>query len=177
LPLGHEHGLRSAQNKYHGSCRPPPAFFAARLCSIVSAWEENWRDAGKQRPDFLYSETPFYVERAVAALAADPEVKKKSGQVFGSWTLSDEHGFTDADGARARTGAAILPRSTTRKEVQRALYRYSGRIRSRSPSPTGREDIETPEGVILSVGVLGKPPAFTRPGSNPFSVQPSRNQQ
>jgi NAD(P)-dependent dehydrogenase (short-subunit alcohol dehydrogenase family) len=66
--------------------------------------EENWRDGGKTDPNFLHSETPLYVGRAVAALAADPKVKKKSGQVFSSWDLSDEYGFTDADGGRPHWG-------------------------------------------------------------------------
>jgi len=66
--------------------------------------EENWREAGKKHPDFLHSETPLFVGRAVAALAADPSVKEKSGQVFSSWDLSDEYGFTDADGSRPHWG-------------------------------------------------------------------------
>jgi NAD(P)-dependent dehydrogenase (short-subunit alcohol dehydrogenase family) len=66
--------------------------------------EENWRDAGKKDPNFLHSETPLFVGRAIAALAADPNVKKKSGQVFSSWDLSDEYGFTDADGSRPHWG-------------------------------------------------------------------------
>jgi NAD(P)-dependent dehydrogenase (short-subunit alcohol dehydrogenase family) len=66
--------------------------------------EENWRDGGKTDPNFLHSETPLYVGRAVAALAVDPNVKKKSGQVFSSWDLSDEYSFTDADGSRPHWG-------------------------------------------------------------------------
>ena len=34
--------------------------------------EANWRDGGKKDPNFLESESPLYVGRAVAALAADP---------------------------------------------------------------------------------------------------------
>ena len=62
--------------------------------------EENWRDGAKKDPNFLESESPLYVGRAVAALAADPNVKAKSGKVFASWTLAHEYGFTDADGSR-----------------------------------------------------------------------------
>jgi NAD(P)-dependent dehydrogenase (short-subunit alcohol dehydrogenase family) len=62
--------------------------------------EENWRDAGKKDPDFLASETPLYVGRAVAALACDPDVSNKNGRVFSSWDLAEEYGFTDADGSR-----------------------------------------------------------------------------
>jgi NAD(P)-dependent dehydrogenase (short-subunit alcohol dehydrogenase family) len=66
--------------------------------------EANWRDAGQKEPDFLESETPLFVGRAVAALATDPDVGEKSGRVFSSWALSEEYGFTDAEGARPHWG-------------------------------------------------------------------------
>lgn len=66
--------------------------------------EENWRDGAKKDKNFLASETPFFVGRAVAALAADVNVLEKSGGVYGSWTLSDEYGFTDVDGNRPHLG-------------------------------------------------------------------------
>ena len=62
--------------------------------------EANWRDAAKKNPDFIASETPAYVGRAVAALAADPGVKARAGRVFASWTLAREFGFTDLDGSQ-----------------------------------------------------------------------------
>jgi NAD(P)-dependent dehydrogenase (short-subunit alcohol dehydrogenase family) len=66
--------------------------------------EANWRDGAKKDPHFIASETPFFVGRAVAALAADPNVMAKSGGVYASWTLSDEYGFTDVDGNRPHWG-------------------------------------------------------------------------
>ena len=66
--------------------------------------EANWQEAGKKEPDFLASETPLFAGRAVAALAADPNVAKKSGRVFSSWGLSDEYGICDADGRRPHWG-------------------------------------------------------------------------
>ncbi len=66
--------------------------------------EANWRKGVKKNKHFAMSETPFFVGRAVAALAADPKVMEKSGGVFASWTLSDEYGFTDVDGARPHWG-------------------------------------------------------------------------
>lgn len=62
--------------------------------------EENWRDGAAKDPHFIASETPLFVGRAVAALAADPEVGKKAGRVFSSWDLAKEYGFVDADGSR-----------------------------------------------------------------------------
>jgi NAD(P)-dependent dehydrogenase (short-subunit alcohol dehydrogenase family) len=65
---------------------------------------ENWRDAAKQDPNYLASETPLFAGRALTALAADPDLSKKSGRVFSSWGLSDEYDFTDADGSRPHWG-------------------------------------------------------------------------
>jgi NAD(P)-dependent dehydrogenase (short-subunit alcohol dehydrogenase family) len=74
--------------------------------------EKNWKDGVKKDPHFAFSETPFFVGRAVAALAGDPNIREKSGGLFGSWTLSDEYGFTDVDGRRPHWGrhAAGLPK-------------------------------------------------------------------
>jgi NAD(P)-dependent dehydrogenase (short-subunit alcohol dehydrogenase family) len=66
--------------------------------------EKNWRDAGKKDKNFLTSESPLYVGRAVAALAGDPKIMKRTGQLFSSWELSREFKFTDVDGARPDWG-------------------------------------------------------------------------
>jgi NAD(P)-dependent dehydrogenase (short-subunit alcohol dehydrogenase family) len=66
--------------------------------------ESNWKDATKQEPHFIASETPYFVGRAIAALAADPNVAQKSGGIYASWTLSDEYGFIDIDGNRPHWG-------------------------------------------------------------------------
>jgi NAD(P)-dependent dehydrogenase (short-subunit alcohol dehydrogenase family) len=71
--------------------------------------EMNWREAAANNPQakklgLIASETPCFVGRAVAALAADREVHTKSGGVFGSWTLADEYGFADIDGGRPHWG-------------------------------------------------------------------------
>jgi NAD(P)-dependent dehydrogenase (short-subunit alcohol dehydrogenase family) len=74
--------------------------------------EANWRDAAAKVQGFEASETPCFVGRAVAALAADPDVHRKSGGVYASWTLSDEYGFTDIDGARPHWERYLLRRTT-----------------------------------------------------------------
>ena len=61
--------------------------------------EANWRDGAAADPDFAYSETPAYLGRAVAALAADPDVIAKTGRALATWGLYREYGFTDADGS------------------------------------------------------------------------------
>ncbi len=62
--------------------------------------EERWRDALVRVPHFGISETPRYTGRAVAALAADPEVARWNGRSLSSGGLAAEYGFTDLDGSR-----------------------------------------------------------------------------
>lgn len=56
--------------------------------------EAHW----KERPALASTESPRYLGRAVAALAADPKVMEKSGQVLRVGDLAGEYGFTDIDG-------------------------------------------------------------------------------
>jgi hypothetical protein len=67
--------------------------------------EERWRDGAKKDKNFLESETPLFVGRAVAALAADPNVLARSGHLWSSWELARHYGFTDVDGRRPDWGA------------------------------------------------------------------------
>lgn len=67
--------------------------------------EANWRDAGKKDRNFLESESPLFVGRAVVALAADPKILGRSGQLFSSWEVGREYGLTDIDGRRPDWGA------------------------------------------------------------------------
>ena len=62
--------------------------------------ESNWRDATEGTPHFCISESPRFVGRAVAALAADPDVARWNGQSLSSGALAQVYGFTDMDGTR-----------------------------------------------------------------------------
>jgi NAD(P)-dependent dehydrogenase (short-subunit alcohol dehydrogenase family) len=62
--------------------------------------EANWHDATKIQPHFAISESPAFVGRAVAALAADPEVARWNGTSLSSGQLAKVYGFTDLDGSR-----------------------------------------------------------------------------
>lgn len=90
--------------------------------------EATWRDAARKDPNFLHSETPLFVGRAVASLAADPQVLRRSGRVLASWTLAREHGFTDADGSRPDWGAhfAATYGADLQPPLDDAYYRYLG---------------------------------------------------
>lgn len=62
--------------------------------------EANWRDAIAAHPHWAFSETPHFIGRAVAALAADPAVGRKAGLALFAADLAEEYGFTDLDGER-----------------------------------------------------------------------------
>ena len=62
--------------------------------------EENWRDAIKQDRHFAYSETPFYIGKAVVALAGDEKIMDRSGQALVSGKLARDYGFADTDGTQ-----------------------------------------------------------------------------
>jgi NAD(P)-dependent dehydrogenase (short-subunit alcohol dehydrogenase family) len=62
--------------------------------------EANWRDATAKVPHFVISETPRFVGRAIAALAADPDRARWNGQSLSSGELAQVYGFTDLDGSR-----------------------------------------------------------------------------
>lgn len=62
--------------------------------------EANWRDGAKREPHFVISETPRFVGRAVAALAADADKARWNGQSLSSIQMAKEYGFNDLDGSQ-----------------------------------------------------------------------------
>lgn len=71
--------------------------------------EDNWVEAAENNAQaksygFAGSETPCFVGRAIACLAADPHLARKSGGIYSSWALSEEYGFTDVDGRKPNMG-------------------------------------------------------------------------
>ena len=66
-----------------------------------SVTEANWRDGAAVNPHFAaISESPRFVGRAVAALAADPDLARRNGGSYSSGGLAREYGFTDVDGSQ-----------------------------------------------------------------------------
>jgi NAD(P)-dependent dehydrogenase (short-subunit alcohol dehydrogenase family) len=86
-----------------------PGFLRSEsMLQYLRVTEANWRDAGKKDPNFLESESPLYVGRAIAALASDPEFLEHTGQLLSSWELARHYGFTDYDGRRPDWGQLAI---------------------------------------------------------------------
>jgi NAD(P)-dependent dehydrogenase (short-subunit alcohol dehydrogenase family) len=85
--------------------------------------EENWRDATKNVPHFVISETPRFVGRAVAALAADPDRARWNGQSLSSGGLAKVYGFTDLDGSQPDAWRYILEVQEAGKSADATGYR------------------------------------------------------
>ncbi|MFI9766293.1 SDR family oxidoreductase [Streptomyces sp. NPDC052415] len=94
--LGHELGPRGAT----ALALTPGWLRSEMMLDTYGVREDNWRDALDRVPHFAISETPRYVGRAVAALAADPGVARFNGASLSSGGLAQEYGFTDLDGSR-----------------------------------------------------------------------------
>ncbi|MFF5954884.1 SDR family oxidoreductase [Streptomyces luteogriseus] len=94
--LGHELGPRGAT----AVALTPGWLRSEMMLDGFGVREENWRDALERVPHFAISETPHYVGRAVAALAADADVARWNGQSLSSGGLARAYGFTDLDGSR-----------------------------------------------------------------------------
>ncbi|MFD5806377.1 SDR family oxidoreductase [Streptomyces sp. NPDC127020] len=94
--LGHELGPRGAT----AVALTPGWLRSEIMLDHYGVREDNWRDALDRVPHFAISETPRYVGRAVAALAADPDVARFNGCSLSSGGLAQEYGFTDLDGSR-----------------------------------------------------------------------------
>jgi NAD(P)-dependent dehydrogenase (short-subunit alcohol dehydrogenase family) len=101
-PLRMAHDLAEELPEYGASavCLTPGWLRSeAMLDTAFKVTEENWLEGTAQNPHFAISESPLFVGRAVAALAADPDVARFNGSSLSSGGLAQEYGFTDADGS------------------------------------------------------------------------------
>jgi NAD(P)-dependent dehydrogenase (short-subunit alcohol dehydrogenase family) len=86
------------------------------MLEVYGVTEATWRDAlAPDRPDggptapagFALSETPRYVGRAVAALAADPDRARWNQRSVSAAEVAAEYGFTDVDGTQPDAWSAM----------------------------------------------------------------------
>jgi NAD(P)-dependent dehydrogenase (short-subunit alcohol dehydrogenase family) len=71
-----------------------------QMLEVFGVTETNWRDACAAEPGFAISESPTYIARGVAALAADPQPQRYVGRVLTARQLADTYDITDTDGSR-----------------------------------------------------------------------------
>jgi NAD(P)-dependent dehydrogenase (short-subunit alcohol dehydrogenase family) len=93
------------------------------MLDVFGVREANWKDALEKEPHFVISETPRYVGRAVAALAADPAVARYNGQSLSSGELAQVYGFTDLDGSRPDAWRYIVEVQDAGKPADATGYR------------------------------------------------------
>jgi NAD(P)-dependent dehydrogenase (short-subunit alcohol dehydrogenase family) len=85
-----------------------PGFLRSeRMLELFGVTEANWRDHIARDPHWSESETPLYVGRCIAALAADPEHWRMTGRALASWDLAQRYDIEDADGRRPHWGRYI----------------------------------------------------------------------
>jgi NAD(P)-dependent dehydrogenase (short-subunit alcohol dehydrogenase family) len=89
-----------------------PGFLRSeRMLELFGVSEANWRDHIAHDPNWSESETPLYVGRCIAALAADPQHWRMSGTALASWDLAERYDIEDADGRRPHWGRYIAAQS------------------------------------------------------------------
>lgn len=119
-----------------------PGFLRSEwMLDHMGVTESNWRDAAKNVKEFIASETPLFVGRCIAALAADPRLMDKNGRVFASWDLAQEYGVDDADGTRPHFKRWLdenMPEVAAGwKKADDGLYAYWGPMPYRTPEGPG----------------------------------------
>ncbi|MGH3863462.1 SDR family oxidoreductase [Actinokineospora sp.] len=122
--IGRALGAELAARGCTGMAVTPGFLRSEMMLETFGVTEDTWREA--ENPDYAISETPRYLGRAVAALAADPEVSRFAGKTLASWTLMREYGFTDVDESQPDWGRwydDVVAAAVDRATVDPAGYR------------------------------------------------------
>ncbi|WP_229868686.1 SDR family oxidoreductase [Streptomyces inusitatus] len=86
-----------------------PGFLRSEeMLDFFGLTEENWRDGIDKQRHWALSESPAYLGRGVAALAADGERARWNGRSLDSGQLAREYGLTDTDGSRPDVWGFLL---------------------------------------------------------------------
>jgi NAD(P)-dependent dehydrogenase (short-subunit alcohol dehydrogenase family) len=99
------------------------------IMETFGATAANWREVAETNAHarsfgFIASETPCYVGRAVAALAADPALLELSGGLYSSWELAQKYGFTDVDGSAPDWGRHFAENYAAQFSVRQTRSRW-----------------------------------------------------
>ncbi|MFJ3912816.1 SDR family oxidoreductase [Streptomyces vinaceus] len=102
-PIRLAFGLGQELAEYGGAAvAVSPGFLRSeQMLAHFGVGENNWRDAVATDPVFAIAESPWFLARAVAALAADPDrAAKWNGKSTSSSELARTYGVRDVDGSR-----------------------------------------------------------------------------
>ncbi|MFE2474940.1 short-chain dehydrogenase, partial [Streptomyces sp. NPDC059389] len=102
-PIRLAFGLGQELAEYGGAAvAVTPGFLRSeQMLTHFGVAEENWRDAIALEPAFAIAESPQYLARTVAALAADPDrARRWNGKSTSSGELAEVYAVTDTDGSR-----------------------------------------------------------------------------
>ncbi|MEU6926152.1 SDR family oxidoreductase [Streptomyces sp. NPDC046631] len=102
-PIRIAFGLGQELAEYGGTAvAVTPGFLRSeQMLAHFGVREENWRDAIAQEPGFAVAESPHYLARAIAALAADPDrATRWNGKSTSSAELARTYDIRDVDGSR-----------------------------------------------------------------------------
>lgn len=102
-PIRIAFGLGQELAEYGGTAvAVTPGFLRSeQMLAHFGVTEENWRDAVARDPHFGVAESPYYLARAVAALAADPDrAARWNGRSASSGELARVYGVRDVDGSQ-----------------------------------------------------------------------------
>ena len=123
LRLAWAHARDLAPHGATSVCITPGWLRSEMMLDAYGVMEANWRDAAAASPHFVISETPRFVGRAVAALAADPHRVRWNGQSLSSGGLARVYGFTDLDGSQPDAWRYLVEVQETGKPADATGYR------------------------------------------------------
>jgi len=116
--------IYAAEIRRHGvvALSITPGFMRSeRVLECLGVTEQNWREAGEKDRNFLESESPLFVGRAIVALATDPAIAERSGQLFSSWEVAREYGLVDTDGRRPDWGKLLIDYSQVPQPMMQVI--------------------------------------------------------
>ncbi|GLV85969.1 short-chain dehydrogenase [Streptomyces lavendulae subsp. lavendulae] len=102
-PIRIAFGLGEELAEYGGTAvAVTPGFLRSeQMLTYFGVTEENWRDSAAREPHFAIAESPYYLARGLAALAADPDrAARWNGRSVSSADLAKAYGVRDVDGSR-----------------------------------------------------------------------------
>ncbi|KIQ66432.1 short-chain dehydrogenase [Kitasatospora griseola] len=102
-PIRMAFGLGEELAEHGGAavCVTPGFLRSEQMLTHFGVAEENWRDVIMVEPTFAIAESPQYLARGVAALAADPRrAERWNRKSTSSAELARVYGVTDVDGSR-----------------------------------------------------------------------------